>query len=548
MNRFSRNSLLFLLLLLAAAGASFFLLVRETVVPRYAEAEALNLPPASGRDAGASGIFAEAGQTEPVEPDAPPEEAWPQGHREGEMIFRFESRSDLEKFRRDARRAGLGDVEVEPALRLVRLRNLDGEKARRARRLLPDGAAAGFNPFVLSPDPPPMAEVEERGGASLPFHDRALEWLGVPEDNGSWGEGVRVAVLDTGVDVHPSLSHLSINRLSMIDPASAERGNGTHGTAVASLLSGGGGGVRGIAPGVDLMSVQVLDADGVGDGFSLAGGVVAAVDAGARIINLSLGTGQDSMVLRSAVDYALSHDVILVASAGNEGAAETLYPARYPEVVGVAAVDAGGEHVGFSNRGAGLSIAAPGYGLNAAADADGVASFNGTSGATPLVTGAVAALLSQNPGMTGARAVELITGYSDDAGPPGADGYFGEGLLNMERVLRRGEPGIHDIAIADHYLDTAKDVPELVVTVQNRGTEPAGNLFLEVDLPSGRQSILLGHLEVGQVKGHTLPLREVLRPEFQELEVRSRVRIPGTIDDRPENDRHSSRVGRRAAD
>ena len=115
-----------------------------------------------------------------------------------------------------------------------------------------------------------------------------------------------------------------------------------------------------------------------GDSFTLAEGIVAAVDQGAKVLSLSLGSGGEGIVLRKAVDYALKKGAVIVASAGNDALSQVTYPAAYSDVIGVSAVDAAGKLADFSNIGEGVNLAAPGIGLHSAWLDDGEVSFSGT--------------------------------------------------------------------------------------------------------------------------------------------------------------------------
>lgn len=452
---------------------------------------------------------------------------WPDGAVPDELVMSFANRSDLEAFLREAKRAGLGDLAVIPGLNLVRVRVENDEEARRAWKLA-GNATVALNPVVANPEVPPL---EGAGGGHVPFGDQALAWMGVPDDNSKWGEGVRIAVLDTGVGDHPSLANASITHMSVLDAEARLAGVGTHGTAVASLLVGQGD-VRGIVPAADLMSVQVLGADGAGSGFDLANGIIEAVNGGANIINLSLGSQTDSAFLREAVAYARSRGAVLVASGGNDGAGNLLYPAAYEGVFAVGAVDGNGQHVPFSNRGDNLAVAAPGLGMTAAGPDGTMIEVSGTSFSGPLAAGSLA-YLSQSMGAW--EAVDTLKTYANDGGAPGADGIYGEGWIDLERVDRRNEPGIHDLAVADHFYNVSGEEPEMLITVENRGTEPAGNIDLKVVVNGDSYLVPVENLPPNEATAARIPLAEFLgSPEG--VEILSRVAVPGATDVRPDND------------
>ena len=463
-------------------------------------------------------IIVEASKEEPIE--------WPEGTVRNELVFDFQRRSELEAFLRDAKRAGIRDIEVIPALNLVRVRVSDDAEARLAKNLS-GNAGVSFNPVVASPEVPAPDGV---AASYLPFGDQALPWIGVPDDNSDWGQGVRIAILDTGVADHPSLENASITRMSLLE-GSGEDDLGTHGMAVASLLVGQGE-IRGIAPAAELLSIQVLDGEGVGDGFQLAKGIIAAVDGGADIINLSLGTHSDIPFLWEAVQYAQQRDVTLVAAGGNDGGGRLMYPAAYSGVVAVGSIDGNGQQVSFSNRGDGLSVMAPGYGLFVAGPDGSMVPMNGTSFSGPIVAGTLAYLQQTlRPG----EAVRVLQENANDAGRPGADGIYGHGIIDIERVNWRDLPGVYDIAVADHIVDLSGDVPQVLVTVENRGTAPTANILLEVEIGDQIQRFPIANLGAGEVGARSIPLVGRLSDK-SELEIFSRVRVPGVDDLRPDND------------
>ena len=192
------------------------------------------------------------------------------------------------------------------------------------------------------------------GGASQPglvgFGDGLLPWLGITSDNSRWGAGVKIAVVDSGVVPHPALGALSGSIAITPFPQDLNQTNG-HGTAVASLIASNDPSARGVAPAAELISIRVGDESGKADSFALAAGILAAIDSGAQIINCSMGTTENNPLIEDAVLYARERNVLIVAASGNSEQADACYPAAYPSVISVGAVDARGEHVDFSNYG-----------------------------------------------------------------------------------------------------------------------------------------------------------------------------------------------------
>ena len=298
---------------------------------------------------------------------------------------------------------------------------------------------------------------------------------GTPHGDGS---GVIVGILDSGIHTHPQFDNVYIVDIDLVGGVDTDRG-ASHGTAVASIIAGS----NGVAPNAELFVVRVLDDEGKGNSYHVAEGIVQAVDLGVKVINLSLGVYQDSILLRQAIKYADEKGVLLVAAAGNDSYSELPYPAAYEEVLSVTALDAGGSHAVFPNQSKQIDFAAPGVGILVAAGDSGVDSFSGTSAAAPFVSGTLASLMSGEQAMAPKEAVELLRRYLNDSGAPGADPEYGAGALDWVRLRERGTPGILDIALAGIHLDPAAqpgtNMP-IEVTVQNRGTKWFTEAQLEV--------------------------------------------------------------------
>src|SRR5690625_554380 len=234
----------------------------------------------------------------------------------------------------------------------------------------------------------------------------------------------------------------------------------------------------------------------------------------------------------------MQRDVTLVAAGGNEGEGQLMYPAAYPGVVAVGSIDGNGQQVSFSNRGEGLSVMAPGLGLLTAGPDGSIVSMNGTSFSTPIASGSLAYLQqSVRPG----EAVRILQDYANDAGQPGHDGVYGHGIIDVERAEWRDVPGIYDIAVADHVLELNNGKPQMLITVENRGTAPAGNIFLEVIAGDRVQTFPIQKLSAGEVGSETISLGDLLR-DRDEVEIFSRVYSPGLEDIRPDNDIRRGRI------
>jgi len=272
------------------------------------------------------------------------------------------------------------------------------------------------------------------GADAVRNNEWALAALQIPD---AWatttGKGVTVAVLDTGVDTgHVDLTGQVTTGPDLVggDARPGDPFWGVHGTAMASAVAahghgaGGRDGVIGVAPAAKILSVRVVWDDndpirrlspaartdaGARAGNSVADGIRYAVDHGAGVINMSLGEATESSSRMAetdaAVRYAIAHGVVLVASAGNgaETSNQTEFPAAYPGVIAVAAIDRSGHRASFSTHDWATSVAAPGVGVVAAQAGGGYLVGDGTSPAAALVSGVAALIRSRYPGLTPAQ-------------------------------------------------------------------------------------------------------------------------------------------------
>ncbi|MBX9458887.1 MAG: S8 family serine peptidase [Rhizobium sp.] len=242
-----------------------------------------------------------------------------------------------------------------------------------------------------------------------------------------------IGLIDTRINVkHPSLAASRITLLSLFD-ADIEPSGAHHGTAVAALLVGQGA-VPGLVQGSELVAIDAFRKGDVATGFDLARAIEMLVARGVPVINMSL-SGPDNAILAAIVAEAVERNVLLVAAAGNDGPrAKPVYPAAYPGVIAVTAVDSGKNIYRRAARGAHVDIAAPGVNVWTAASVKGQRPRSGTSFAAPFVTAAAALILSENPGF-GRREVEIVLqNEANDLGDLGRDDVFGWGLLDVRRV------------------------------------------------------------------------------------------------------------------
>jgi subtilisin family serine protease len=206
-----------------------------------------------------------------------------------------------------------------------------------------------------------------------------------------------------------------------------------HGTAVASLMIGRSPQFHGAAPGSELYSADVYC------GLATGGAVDAVADALAwlvrervPVINVSL-VGPPNVMLENVVRMVIAHGHVIVAAVGNDGpAAPPLYPASYPDVVGVTAVDAHQRALLEACRGKQVKFSAPGADMSAANPAQSYVVVRGTSFASPIVAGLLATTLNQPDRAAAQRAVSELAAEAIDLGAPGPDPIYGFGLVGGE--------------------------------------------------------------------------------------------------------------------
>ncbi|AMV10758.1 S8 family serine peptidase [Geobacillus thermoleovorans] len=262
------------------------------------------------------------------------------------------------------------------------------------------------------------------------------------EDGWTLSRGKRnvpVAIIDSGVDLtHPDLTRRLLpgyNVLADDRSPNDENGHGTHVAGIIASQPNNGEGVAGITWFNPIMAVKALNADGYGTSIDVAKGIRWAVDHGAKVINLSLGNYQPSSVLEEAIRYADAHDVVLVAASGNDSTSQASFPAAYPEVISVGAVNPDLSYALYSNYGDYMDVVAPGTNIASTFAGHRYAALSGTSMAAPHVTALAALIRSVNPRLSNDEVRDIILESADDLGERGKDPYYGYGLINVYRAL-----------------------------------------------------------------------------------------------------------------
>ncbi len=272
----------------------------------------------------------------------------------------------------------------------------------------------------------------------------------------STGAGVKVAVIDTGVMIdHVDLKGRVLKGRDFVAPGTAatdQNGHGTHVAGAIAAAAGNGKYVTGVAPSATILPVRVLDSRGSGSTDDVAAGIMWAADQRVNVINLSL-TAPPTADVEAAVAWAMSKNIVVVAAAGNVecplvGSNRPTYPAAYPGVIGVGAVDRDGSPASFSSCGDWVDVMAPGVSVTSltvkypkiagCASKRYWCSLTGTSMAAPMVS-AAAALRIARTGRTRYDAwliSDQIMTAAQDMGTPGRDNQSGFGLIAMKPLLR----------------------------------------------------------------------------------------------------------------
>ena len=313
------------------------------------------------------------------------------------------------------------------------------------------------------PTPPPPPEFVAGVQWGVDRIDADLVW---GDDDVITGEGIKVAVLDTGIDYnHQELSGIYKGGYDFINDDDNPMDDNGHGTHCAGIIAANSDpeGVVGVAYGVDLYAVKVLDSGGSGaysviiDGINWAVNNVDYGDYGKMdVISMSLSGRSGSTALEAACDAAQDAGIVIVCAAGNAGrrnvnANTVQYPALYDSTIAVGATDSSDARASFSSTGTGLDLVAPGVDIWSTFVGGGYKLYSGTSMACPHVAGTVALMLTQtvpdayddeysdygdNDGFWDPiEVLDCLVSTADDLGKAGWDNAYGWGIVDAEEAV-----------------------------------------------------------------------------------------------------------------
>ncbi|GAA0367964.1 S8 family serine peptidase [Bacillus horti] len=314
---------------------------------------------------------------------------------------------------------------------------------------------------------------------------------------------ITIAILDTGVDTsHPDLKENLVPGINLVDPLLPPEDDHGHGTQLAGVIGAVGNneeGVAGLLWSTNIMPIKVLPAEGEGSPFLVSQGIYQAVDRGASVVLMSLGSPVYSKTLEDAVLYAEENGVLLVAATGNEGG-RVNYPAAFPTVLAVGAVNAADAPAPYSNSGPEIHIVAPGtvYTTGLAGE---YRLATGTSLSAAQVAGLAGLVLKRHPEFTPAQLRNHLLYTSEDVHEPGWDVQTGHGRINVWKALTT--PPATDIYEPNNSMVQAAPFPiESMISAQLADEEDID--WFKIDSPY--QGVLTLSVELSEPREEGLEL------------------------------------------
>lgn len=312
---------------------------------------------------------------------------------------------------------------------------------------------------------------------------------GTVHDGGNKGAGVKVAVLDTGIDTdHPDLSYDPSCSTSFVPGEGLEDGNG-HGTHTSGTIAAldNNIGVVGVAPEATICALKVLSNSGSGSYSNVIAALDFVVTQGDIFVtNNSYGSsGDPGLTVKAAFDNAYAAGVLHAAAAGNGGnppgkGDNCIYPARWDSLIATAATKQGDSRASFSSTCAENELAAPGQQINSTVPGGGYGEKSGTSMASPHVAGTAALVLAANPGWSNDQVRAQLQSTAEDLGAAGRDTKFGYGLVNADAAATPAAPPAPDTT-PPALVSATVDSTSLVLAYDealDTGSVPATDRFI----------------------------------------------------------------------
>ncbi|MGI8385671.1 S8 family serine peptidase [Robertmurraya sp. P23] len=282
------------------------------------------------------------------------------------------------------------------------------------------------------------AMASSTGGTQWNIHqtNAQLSW-----NEGYTGDGVNVAVLDTGIASHNELA--IAGGVSTVDYTNSWQDDNGHGTHVSGIIAAqpniasvNGLDITGVAPDVNLFAVKVLDKAGAGNLQDILEGLDWSISNGMDIVNLSIGTSEYSQLFEQMINKAYNSGIIIVAASGNDGLQNSVnYPAKFTNTIGVSSVNQSLNISNFSSTGNEVEFSAPGENIISTYKDGDYTIESGTSQATPHVTGMLALLKEKYPTVTNSELKTLLRNHTKDLGVTGKDPYYGYGMIYYQSNL-----------------------------------------------------------------------------------------------------------------
>ncbi|MBT2756694.1 S8 family serine peptidase [Mesobacillus foraminis] len=316
-------------------------------------------------------------------------------------------------------------------------------------------------------------------------------------DQSKGSSSITVAVIDAGVQTsHPDLKG------RIVSPYNAVTGGSTftpddHGTHVAGTIAASinKSGVAGVAPNVKIMPINVFSGE-YGSTYAVIDGIYYAADHNANVINMSLGGYSYSYSLEYAIAYARSKGVLVVAAAGNDDTSQYTYPAALPNVIGVSATDSRDRITDFSNYGNYIDFAAPGEDIYSTVTGSKYQYMDGTSMASPVVSGVAALILSKNPLLSPSEVESIMKSSAADLGNSGWDYYYGYGRVDANKALQKTSSPMSNISAAKSFAMNGSNKTTMSFTAKKNTTV---SLYIQTSNGKTVRNLVKNKVNTGKV-------------------------------------------------